>query len=40
MGRDVAGVSKDEGRSGFTGEVRPGFEDMLKFISTPCSGHF
>ncbi|HVD80221.1 MAG TPA: recombinase family protein [Propionibacteriaceae bacterium] len=33
MGCDVAGVFKDEGRSGFTGEVRPGFEDMLKFLS-------
>jgi DNA invertase Pin-like site-specific DNA recombinase len=33
MGWDVARVFKDEGRSGFTGEVRPGFEDMLKFLS-------
>jgi site-specific DNA recombinase len=32
MGWDVARVFKDEGRSGFTGEVRPGFEDMLKFL--------
>jgi DNA invertase Pin-like site-specific DNA recombinase len=32
MGWDVAGVFKDEGRSGFTGEVRPGFEEMLKFL--------
>jgi site-specific DNA recombinase len=33
MGWDVARVFKDEGRSGFTGELRPGFEDMLKFLS-------
>jgi site-specific DNA recombinase len=33
MGWDVARVFKDEGRSGFTGEFRPGFEDMLKFLS-------
>jgi site-specific DNA recombinase len=33
MGCDVVHVFKDEGRSGFTGEVRPGFEEMLKFLS-------
>ena len=33
MGWEVARVFKDEGRSGFTGEVRPGFEDMLKVLS-------
>jgi DNA invertase Pin-like site-specific DNA recombinase len=26
-------VFKDEGRSGYSGEYRPGFEDMLKFLS-------
>ena len=33
MGWGVARVFKDEGRSGFTGEFRPGFEDMLTFLS-------
>jgi site-specific DNA recombinase len=33
MGWDVARVFMDEGRSGFTGEVRPGFEEMLEFLS-------
>ena len=32
MGWEVARVFKDEGRSGFTCEFRPGFEDMLKFL--------
>jgi site-specific DNA recombinase len=25
-------VLKDEGRSGYTGELRPGFEEMIKFL--------
>jgi site-specific DNA recombinase len=33
MGWEVARVFKDEGRSGYSGEIRPGFEDMLKFLS-------
>jgi site-specific DNA recombinase len=32
MGWDVVHVFKDEGRSGYTGEARPGFEDMLKHL--------
>jgi site-specific DNA recombinase len=34
MGWEVARVFKDEGRSGYSGEFRPGFEAMLKFLST------
>ena len=34
MGWDVSRVFKDEGRSGFTGEFRPGFEDMLNYLGT------
>jgi site-specific DNA recombinase len=33
MGWEVARVFKDEGRSGYSGEFRPGFEAMLKFLS-------
>ena len=33
MGWEVLRVFKDEGRSGYSGEFRPGFEDMLKFLS-------
>ena len=33
MGWEVVRVFKDEGRSGYSGEFRPGFEDMLKFLS-------
>jgi site-specific DNA recombinase len=32
MGWDVVHVFKDEGRSGYTGEIRPGFEDMLNYL--------
>ena len=32
MGWDVVREFKDEGRSGYTGEVRPGFEDMLNYL--------
>jgi DNA invertase Pin-like site-specific DNA recombinase len=32
MGWDVVRVFKDEGRSGYTGEIRPGFEDMLNYL--------
>ena len=32
MGWEVARVFKDEGRSGYTGESRPGFEEMIKFL--------
>ena len=32
MGWEVVRVFKDEGRSGYTGELRPGFEDMLNCI--------
>jgi site-specific DNA recombinase len=28
----VVRVFKDEGRSGYTGEIRPGFEDMLSHL--------
>jgi DNA invertase Pin-like site-specific DNA recombinase len=28
---DVVRVFKDKGRSGYTGEFRPGFEEMIKF---------
>jgi DNA invertase Pin-like site-specific DNA recombinase len=35
MGWDVVRVFKDEGRSGYTGEHRPGFEEMIKFL---CEG--
>ncbi|HJV14064.1 MAG TPA: recombinase family protein, partial [Propionibacteriaceae bacterium] len=31
-GWDVVRVFKDEGRSGHTGEARPGFEEMIKFL--------
>ena len=34
MGWEVARVFKDQGRSGYSGEFRPGFEAMLKFLST------
>jgi site-specific DNA recombinase len=34
MGWDVVRVFKDEGRSGCTGEHRPGFEEMIKFLGT------
>jgi site-specific DNA recombinase len=33
MGWEVVRIFKDEGRSGYSGEFRPGFEDMLKFLS-------
>jgi site-specific DNA recombinase len=33
MGWEVVHVFKDEGRSGYSGEFRPGFEAMLKFLS-------
>jgi DNA invertase Pin-like site-specific DNA recombinase len=33
VGWEVVSVFKDEGRSGYSGEVRPGYEDMLKFLS-------
>jgi site-specific DNA recombinase len=33
MGWEVVRVFQDEGRSGYSGEFRPGFEDMLKFLS-------
>ena len=33
MGWEVVRVFKDEGRSGYSGEFRRGFEDMLKFLS-------
>jgi site-specific DNA recombinase len=33
MGWQVVRVFKDEGRSGYSGEFRPGFEEMLKFLS-------
>lgn len=33
MGWNVVRVFKDEGRSGYTGEHRPGFEEMIKFLS-------
>jgi DNA invertase Pin-like site-specific DNA recombinase len=32
MGWEVVGVFKDEGRSGYTGEIRPGFEEMIEFL--------
>jgi site-specific DNA recombinase len=32
MGWDVVRVFKDEGRSGYTGEIRPGFEEMIEFL--------
>ena len=32
MGWDVVRVFKDEGLSGYTGELRPGFEEMIKFL--------
>ena len=34
MGWEVVRVFKDEDRSGYSGEFRPGFEAMLKFLST------
>ena len=33
MGWEVVRVFKNKGRSGYSGEFRPGFEDMLKFLS-------
>jgi site-specific DNA recombinase len=33
MGWEVVRVFKDEGRSGYTGEFRPEFEEMIKFLS-------
>jgi site-specific DNA recombinase len=33
MGWEVVRVFKDEGRSGYSGEFRPDFEDMLKFLN-------
>jgi site-specific DNA recombinase len=32
MGWDVVGVFKDKGLSGYTGELRPEFEEMIKFL--------
>jgi hypothetical protein len=32
MGWEVVRVFKDEGRSGYTGPLRPGFEEMIKFL--------
>jgi DNA invertase Pin-like site-specific DNA recombinase len=32
MGWEVVHVFKDEGRSGYTGELTPGFEEMIKFL--------
>jgi DNA invertase Pin-like site-specific DNA recombinase len=32
IGWDVVHVFKDEGRSGYTGELRPGFEDVLRYV--------
>jgi DNA invertase Pin-like site-specific DNA recombinase len=32
MGWDVVNVFKNEGRSGYTGEHKPGFEEMIKFL--------
>jgi site-specific DNA recombinase len=32
MSWDVVRVFKDQGRSGYTGELRPGFEEMIKFL--------
>ena len=32
MGWAVVRTFKDEGRSGYTGEIRPGFEDMLSYL--------
>jgi site-specific DNA recombinase len=34
MGWEVVRVFKDEGRSGYTGELRPGFEDMLNYVGS------
>jgi site-specific DNA recombinase len=34
MGWDVVRVFKDKGLSGYTGEVRPGFEEMIEFLGT------
>jgi DNA invertase Pin-like site-specific DNA recombinase len=31
---DVVRIFKDEGRSGYTGEIRPGFEEMIEFLGT------
>jgi site-specific DNA recombinase len=36
MGWDLVRVFKDEGRSGYTGEFRPGFEEMLNYLG---NGH-
>src|SRR5512132_445134 len=32
MGWDVVRVFKDKGLSGYTGELRPEFEEMIKFV--------
>ena len=32
MGWEVVRVFKDKGLSGYTGELRPGFEEMIKFL--------
>jgi DNA invertase Pin-like site-specific DNA recombinase len=37
MGWEVMRVFKDEGRSGYSGEFRPGFEDMLKSLARAAS---
>lgn len=34
MGWEVVRVFKDEGQSGYTGEHRPGFEEMIKFLGS------
>ena len=36
LGWEVVHVFKDEGRSGYTGEFRRGFEDMLNYLG---NGH-
>ena len=35
MGWEVVRVFKDKGLSGYTGEIRPGFEEMIEFL---CGG--
>ncbi|HEX3199261.1 MAG TPA: recombinase family protein, partial [Propionibacteriaceae bacterium] len=32
MGWEVVRVFKDKGLSGYTGEIRPGFEEMIEFL--------